>query len=222
MPGELTALSPTNFQKPCLCILALDVSGSMVGNPIDELNKGLQEFYQDVYKDDEAAEKLEICLITFGSEVKCVQEPAKVDDFKMPRLYADGTTKLVDGIRLAIKQVELRKEYYKKYSPQYSRPMIIVMTDGEPDADQDIASLYQQITDDMLQKKYTFHVIGTSDFNYTKVAQFCPKEMIYKLDGLNYSRFFKWLSKSTDEISSGKNFIETTGYNDFMQQSPIN
>jgi uncharacterized protein YegL len=140
----------------------------------------------------------------------------------MPLLEADGTTKLVDGIRLAIKQVELRKEYYKKYSPQYSRPMIIVITDGEPDNGQDIFGLSEELKNDMIAKKYTLHVIGTSDCNYAKIAQFCPKELIYQLDGLNYSRFFKWLSKSTDEISSGKNFIDISGYNDFMHQSPIN
>ena len=141
---ELTAKSPPNVQKPYLCILALDVSSSMAGVPINEINLGLQDFYQSIYNDDEAAEKLEICLITFGSEIKCIQEPAKVDDFKMPTLTADGTTKLVDGVNLAIKQVELRKEYYKKYSPQYSRPMIIVMTDGEPDNDQDVIGLSSQ------------------------------------------------------------------------------
>lgn len=218
----LTAQSPNNFQKPCLCILALDVSGSMAGAPIIELNMALEEFYQSINIDDEAAEKLEICLITFGSEVKCIQEPAKVDNFKMPSLEADGTTKLVDGVRLAINQVELRKEYYKKYSPQYSRPMIIVITDGEPDTGQDIFGLSEELKIDMISKKYTLHVIGTTGCNYAKIAQFCPNELIYQLDGLNYSRFFKWLSKSTDEISSGKNFIEISGYNDFMHQSPIN
>jgi len=216
---ELTARSPNNPQKPCLCILALDVSGSMAGAPIQELNKALQEFYQSINLDDEAAEKLEICMITFGSQVKCIQEPAKVDDFKMPALVADGTTKLVDGIRLAIKQVETRKEYYKKYSPQYSRPMILVITDGEPDGDQDVDWLATQLKNDMMQKKYTLHVIGTPGYNYSKVLQFCPKELIYEI-GLNYSRFFKWLSRSTDEISNGKNLIDISG-GDFLRQSPI-
>ena len=68
----LTAQSPNNFQKPCLCILALDVSGSMAGSAISELNMALGEFYQSINIDDEAAEKLEICLITFGSEVNCI------------------------------------------------------------------------------------------------------------------------------------------------------
>lgn len=217
---ELTAISPKNFQKPCLCVLALDVSTSMAGIPINELNTALQEFYNSINEDDEAAEKLEICLITFGSEVKCIQEPAKVDDFKMPLLATNGSTKLVDGIKLAIKQVEQRKEYYKKYCPQYSRPMILVITDGEPDKDQDVAGLASLLKDDMILKKYTLHVIGTTGYNYSKISQFCPKELIYEI-GLNYSRFFKWLSRSTDEISSGKNISDISG-SDFMQQSPIN
>ena len=100
--------------------------------------------------------------------------------------------------------------------------MIIVFTDGGPDEDQDIYGLSQELKTDMISKKYTLHVIGTSGCNYAKIAEFCPKELIYQLDGLNYSRFFKWLSKSTDEISSGKNFIDISGYNDFMHQSPIN
>ena len=57
---ELTATSPKNFQKPCLCVLALDVSSSMAGTAIHELNSALQEFYHSIYQDDEAAEKLEI------------------------------------------------------------------------------------------------------------------------------------------------------------------
>src|ERR1700741_2466186 len=186
--NELTAPSAKNVQKPCLCVLALDVSSSMAGNPILELNSALQEFYRSISQDDEAAEKLEICLVTFGSEVKCIQEPAKVDDFRMPSLVADGTTKLVDGIKLAIKQVNLRKEFYKKYSPQYSRPMILVITDGEPDSDQDVFGLASLLKEDMIAKKYTLHVIGTTGYNYTKISQFCPKELIYEI-GLNYSRF---------------------------------
>jgi uncharacterized protein YegL len=216
----LTADSPKNAQKPCLCLLVLDVSGSMAGTPIHELNMALQEFYNGVNQDDEAAEKLEICLITFGSEVKCIQEPAKVDEFKMPSLVADGSTKLVDGIKLAIEQVDLRKEYYKKYSPQYSRPMILVITDGEPDSDQDVIGLASQLNNDMISKRYTLHVIGTTGYNYFKISQFCPKELIYEI-GLNYSRFFKWLSRSTDEISSGKSLSDISG-SEFMQQNPIN
>jgi uncharacterized protein YegL len=223
MPA-LTALSPTNFHKPCLCVLALDVSSSMAGTGIKELNDGLQEFYKEIYRSNEAAEKLEICIVTFGSEVKCIQEPAKVDDFKMPILEANGTTKLVEGISLAIKQVELRKEYYRKHSPQYSRPMILVMTDGEPDNDQNISDLHKQIINDMPSNKYTIHVLGTSDCNFNKVAQFCPKTLIYELKGLNYSRFFRWLTNTVlmSGLSNGESLTQFDGSGDFMEQATIN
>ena len=216
----LTAKSPNNYQKPCLCVLVLDVSSSMEGKKIVELNNGLQEFYKEVYKNNEAAEKIEMCLITFGSEVKCIQEPAKVDDFKMPTLEASGTTKLVDGINMAIKQVELRKEYYRKYSPQYSRPMIIVITDGEPDAGQDIIGLDKKVKSDMLANKYTLHTIGTSDCDFNIIAKFCPKQMIYEVNGINWSRFFKWLTNTVlmSGLSIGDGFTKLEGSNDFLEQ----
>ena len=42
--------SPDNYEQKCLCLLVLDVSGSMSGDPINELNKGLQEFQEAVLK----------------------------------------------------------------------------------------------------------------------------------------------------------------------------
>lgn len=41
-----------NYEQKCLCVLVLDVSGSMSGNPIRDLNKGLQDFYNDIVSDE--------------------------------------------------------------------------------------------------------------------------------------------------------------------------
>jgi len=40
--------SPENWEQKCCCALIIDVSGSMDGAPINELNEGLQEFYKDI------------------------------------------------------------------------------------------------------------------------------------------------------------------------------
>ena len=37
-----------NYEQKCLCVLVLDVSGSMGGSPIQELNNGLQDFYNEI------------------------------------------------------------------------------------------------------------------------------------------------------------------------------
>lgn len=61
-----------NFEEKCLCVLALDVSGSMDGKPMFELNKGLQQFAADVANDASLCARLEVGIVTFESHVKVV------------------------------------------------------------------------------------------------------------------------------------------------------
>jgi len=42
----------------------IDTSGSMSGDPINELNKGLQEFHQEIQNDDTTAQRLEVAIVT--------------------------------------------------------------------------------------------------------------------------------------------------------------
>lgn len=51
------------------CILLLDTSSSMTGQPIDELNAALQQFREDVTQDALAARRVEVALFTFGGHV---------------------------------------------------------------------------------------------------------------------------------------------------------
>ena len=47
-----------NYEQKCLCVLVLDVSGSMHGKRIDELNKGLQDFYNEISADETTSQRL--------------------------------------------------------------------------------------------------------------------------------------------------------------------
>ncbi len=55
-----------NPEQRCPCLLLLDTSGSMSGQPISELNQGLLAFRDDLSQDALAAKRVEIALITFG------------------------------------------------------------------------------------------------------------------------------------------------------------
>ncbi|EDN65603.1 protein containing Von Willebrand factor, type A [Beggiatoa sp. PS] len=99
---------------------------------------------------------MEISIITFHSDVKNELEPALVDNFTMPILTTKGSTKLVDGVREAIAKVEARKQWYKETGQPYYRPWIIAITDGEPDSDQDVEGLTQEIRTAIEGKKFVF------------------------------------------------------------------
>ena len=70
----------------------------------------------------------------------------------MPTLNAGGSTAMVNALNDAIDKGEARKQWYKSTNQAYYRPWIILMTDGEPDDDQNVklilishANLFTQV-----------------------------------------------------------------------------
>lgn len=197
--------SPENYEQKCLCTLVLDVSGSMAGEAIKQLNKGLQDFYKAVKEDYVASQRLETAIVTFGNEVIQIQAPALVDNFKMPTLEANGSTPLVDAVRMAIKQTQSRKEWYKNTGQPYFRPWIVLITDGAPDTDQDMRGLSVEVQHGVNNKNFLFYAIGVQGYDHSKLASICPPNMPpLPLAGLHFSEFFKWLSASIGMVTQSK------------------
>lgn len=199
---NFTGETPDNYEQKCLCVLVLDVSGSMSGAPINQLNLGLQDFHREIMTDFIAAQRLEVAIVSFGSNISTVQEPALVNNFQMPTLITSGTTKLVDAVRVAINLVESRKHWYKETGQNYYRPFIVLITDGEPDADQDITGLASEVKSGVSNKRFTFYAIGVQGYNHSKLSAICPSQFPpLPLDGLKFGEFFKWLSNSIGIIT---------------------
>jgi hypothetical protein len=55
-----------NPEPRCPVILLLDTSGSMQGAPIAELNEGLATLQQELQRDELAAKRVELAVVTFG------------------------------------------------------------------------------------------------------------------------------------------------------------
>jgi uncharacterized protein YegL len=203
--NDFTAEMPENFEQKCLCILVLDTSGSMVGEPIQELHRGLQQFHYQVVKDEVAGERLEICLITFESKVSCIQEPTLIRNLQIPQLQAGGSTQLAKGVKEAIVKVQNRKNWYRKTGQPYYRPFIFLITDGEPDGDQDMEELMMEINEGVNSKKFLFFPIGVQGANMKILQSIAhPSTPPMKLQGLKFVEFFQWLSNSVGIITKSQ------------------
>jgi uncharacterized protein YegL len=197
--------SPENYEQKCHCILILDVSSSMAGSPMEQLNQGLAAFHREVMQDYAAAQRLEISIVTFGSAVQVAQEPALVGNFAMPRLTANGSTRLVDGVRKAISLDDERKRWYRQTGQNYYRSLLVLITDGEPDADQDLAGLGATVREGVSGRRFTFYGLGVRGYNAEKLARICPANMPpLPLDGYKFAEFFKWLSNSISLITTSR------------------
>lgn len=185
----------------CPCMLLLDTSSSMAGAPINELNRGVQQFIKEVQVDEVAASSVELGVITFGEQVKLQSKLTTVEDISgISELNAYGNTPMGEAVNLAINELEKRKSEYKRNGVSYYQPWIVMMTDGEPN--DNWAGAAQRLRALAEQKKMVVLCVGIGDkaaMNILEKFSLLPPK---KLNGLKFSEFFSWLSQSMQRVSA--------------------
>ncbi|MEH2456644.1 vWA domain-containing protein [Nostoc sp.] len=192
-----------NPENRCPVILLLDTSGSMSGQPIQELNRGLAAFKEDVQKDSQASLSVEVAMITFGSIVKLVQDFVTIDQFTPPILEVGGLTPMGAAIEYALDFLETRKQTYKDNGILYYRPWVFLITDGAPTDSWESAA--QRLREAEAQSRLSFFAVGVQDADMNILKQISPPERPpIMLKGLDFRELFVWLSASMKRVSSGK------------------
>ncbi|MBN3924254.1 VWA domain-containing protein [Nostoc sp. NMS4] len=192
-----------NPENRCPVILLLDTSGSMSGQPIQELNRGLAAFKQDVQKDSQASLSVEVAMITFGPIVKLTQDFVTIDQFTPPTLEVGGVTPMGAAIEYALDFLENRKQTYKDNGILYYRPWVFLITDGTPTDSWNSAA--QRLREAEAQSRLSFFAVGVKDADMNILKQISPPERPpVTLNGLDFRELFVWLSASIKRVSSGK------------------
>lgn len=190
-----------DYEPRCLCVLVLDTSGSMkANNAIVELNNSLQRFKKVIELDCVARDRLEVCIITFDSAVKVVQQPDRITNFEMPSLKAQGCSLLVPALEKAQEIIKNRTNQYKSLGISHFRPWIIVITDGDPYPNgQDIGGIASKIKIDVNNKKYLFVIIGIGDIQDSVLTSLQTEQMPAfrtPISDIKFEEFFFFLSFS--------------------------
>lgn len=180
--------------------LVLDVSGSMSGISINELNAGVRLFFDAIKADEVAQYAAEICIVTFGNTVDKMLDFMSVERQTVPTLFASGSTPMGEGVAMGLDLLDARKEDYKRAGVDYYQPWMVVMTDGEPT--DDISSAVKRISALVASKKLTVFPIAIGDSaNLATLAKLSPTRPPLTLQGLNFKEFFTWLSRSVSRVS---------------------
>jgi uncharacterized protein YegL len=194
-----------NPEPRCPCILLLDTSKSMTGQPINALNLGLQVFRDELMKDTLARQRVEVAIVTFGGAVQVIQTFVTVDNFAPPTLEAQGQTPMGTGILTALDLLDARKQQYRTNGVAYYRPWVFMITDGTPkgEALEVTREAVQRVKAEEAAKKVVFFTVGVEGANFKLLSKISVRQPL-KLKGLRFVDMFVWLSKSTERIAHSR------------------
>lgn len=180
------------------CVLLLDVSGSMGGQPIAELNEGLAIYKDELVADSLASKRVEVAVVTFGGIVQTACDFTTADSFYPPNLTATGDTPMGAAVNQAVDMVHERKQIYRANGIAYYRPWIFLITDGAPTDEWKSAA--QRVLEGESSKAFSFFAVGVEGANMEILKQLSKREPL-KLKGLRFRDLFQWLSNSQQSVS---------------------
>jgi uncharacterized protein YegL len=195
-------LNPTSRVPVALC---LDISGSMTGEPIDELNEGIRLFFDALCSDVIAKTSAEVAIVTFSNQPEIKLDFQNLDRIEAPpTLTAGGYTDLGGGVSMALDKLETRKNEYKQAGIDYFQPWLVLMTDGQPTTENHLLASTRTLELEAQGKLVVFPIGVGSAADMKVLSMFSKRRQPLRLRGLNFPEFFEWLSKSVVRVSHSR------------------
>lgn len=187
-------------------VLLLDASSSMVEprpgesrTPMEALNSGLDILVTELHKDPLAKRRVEVSVVTFGTEVSPATEFSTVENLVLPTLAPSGLTSMGKAVEVGLDALAERKETYKKNGIQYYRPWIFLVTDGL--ATDNIDEAARRIKELEASKGVAFFAVGVDGADMDALSKLSVRPPMM-LNGLKFEELFQWLSASQSSVSA--------------------
>lgn len=184
----------------------IDISESMVGEPIQQVEEGLAAIIQALKTDPNAIETVWVSILVFAGQPKTLVPLQEIINFYPPKFPIGSGTSLSKG--LGHLMFELRKNIVKTTAEQKGdwKPIVFLFTDGVPTDDSKNA-----IVEWKNNWSRTTNLIAVSIGNETD--DYLLKELTENIlhfknaDSSAYKHFFKWVTDSikTSSVSVEKN-----------------
>ena len=157
------------------------------------LNKGLRQFFNEVYQNEITQSCAEIAVITFGTRVNVIQPFKNItkEDTNTPTLVPAGVTNMVGAVTKGLDMLEKRRELYREAGVASYKPWLIMMTDGAPTdeygrvlGDDIIKPLHERLKEKTDNRKLVIFGIGIGDnVNMNKLQVVFSSRKVAKLKG---------------------------------------
>ena len=201
--GDYEEVAPENINEPHMPVLiAADISGSMAGLPIQNLNKSVNRFASDVCKDPKAAGRVDVAVIAFNEAPHIEQNWRPITEMNPVNFVAGGGTNLSAALEKGVAMLRDRGHLYEDVGMDVKKPYLILISDGYGGDVTEIAKVIKQRTAD---RKMLLWVLAVKGYDKHTVAQLTDGKRVFELvdeDGFDFTEFFDFMAVSIKAVST--------------------
>lgn len=196
--------------------LLVDVSESMVGDPINNVNEGIHRIVTTLRGNPMALETAFISIISFAGRAKTVVPLTELLSFNSPVLSIGGGTALGSAMNYLMDEIEnqVRKTTFEQKGDW--KPIVFLFTDGSPT--DDIASAVDRWTNEFRKGVNLVAISIGARADLGVLRRFTDKVLVFNdTEPKAYQEFFDWISASIEKRSINVGF---SGESEFAVPPP--
>ena len=178
----------------------IDVSESMVGTPLREVEQGMRTIIQDLRVDPYALETVFVSIIAFAGKARTLSPLTELYKFYPPEFPIGGGTSLGTGLELLMDDIT---KNVKKTTPEEKgdwKPIVFLFTDGNPTDDYQAA--FRRWNEKFRRSCNLVAVSIGDNVDVLTLAQLTDNILLLKeTDAESFRKFFKWVTASIKTTS---------------------
>lgn len=173
----------------------IDVSESMVGEPIELVQDGMQTIVKELRTDPYALETVYISVVAFAGKAKKISPLTEIYNFYPPRFPIGGGTSLGVALEFLMNDIDTAIQKTTADAKGDWKPIVFLFTDGNP------TDAYDRAFDRWNQKYHrsaNLIVISLGDnANMNIFGKITENILLLKnTDAESFKNFFKWVTAS--------------------------
>lgn len=184
----------------------IDVSESMVGQPIEWVTKGMEYLIKGLKTNPYALETVWIEIIAFAGKAKVIENYEELPMFYPPNFNIGGGSAFGEGISLLMSEFDTHVKRSTPTSKGDWKPLVFIFTDGQPTDE------YQESLD-----KWEAQYKTKCQTLMATLGDCCSTDLLSKIGGEaikledsneeSFNSYFKWMTdsiaKSSELVSVG-------------------
>ncbi|MQP30214.1 VWA domain-containing protein [Sphingobacterium faecium] len=190
----------------------IDVSESMVGEPIEQVQDGIATIIKELKTDPYALETVWISIIGFAGKSKVITPLQDVITFYPPKIPIGGGTSIANGLKELMKafDTDLVKTTYERKGDW--KPIVFLFTDGIP-TDESTSAI--ELWNSNYRTKSNLIIISIGDnTNLNLLSKLSDQVLLFNNTNANaYKEFFRWITASIKATSENINNTSQEGIN---------